>query len=202
MDFTDIRYIRDIASDALAQYSLCGGDLLFTRYNGSLDLTAVCGVVDGPPKPLLYPDKLIRVRVDAATIDPCYVQTYFSSPFARRLLRGIIKSTAGQNGVSGRDLRAIPIAVAPFREQQEIVRLTEGHLGSTAYTERGVAGELARAQSLRQATLQRAFNGTLVPQDPTDEPASALLSRIADEKAEAAPKPRGRKRKASQERRL
>ena len=51
MDFTDIRYIRDIASDALAQYSLCGGDLLFTRYNGSLDLTAVCGVVDGPPKP-------------------------------------------------------------------------------------------------------------------------------------------------------
>jgi type I restriction enzyme S subunit len=31
---------------------------------------------------------------------------------------------------------------------------------------------------LRRAVLERAFRGELVPQDPSDEPAEALLSRI------------------------
>jgi type I restriction enzyme S subunit len=31
--------------------------------------------------------------------------------------------------------------------------------------------------------LERAFRGELVPQNPTDEPASALLERIATERA-------------------
>ena len=43
----------------------------------------------------------------------------------------------------------------------------------------------------------RAFRGELVPQDPDDEPASALLARIRAQR-DAAPKAkRGRKAKAS-----
>ncbi len=55
--------------------------------------------------------------------------------------------------------------------------------------------ELAIKRSLKQSTAQRknilqaAFSGTLVPQDPNDEPASVLLDRIRAER-EAAPKQR------------
>lgn len=49
---------------------------------------------------------------------------------------------------------------------------------------------------LDQRILAKAFAGELVPQDPTDEPASVLLDRIRAERA-SAPKPkRGRRKKA------
>ena len=39
------------------------------------------------------------------------------------------------------------------------------------------------AEQLRNSILQEAISGRLVPQDPNDEPASALLARIREEKA-------------------
>lgn len=68
---------------------------------------------------------------------------------------------------------------------------------------------MRRISRLRQSILKSAFEGNLVDQDPTDEPASVLLARIraererreADEKAKlkASPKQRrGSKKKKRQ----
>ena len=48
-----------------------------------------------------------------------------------------------------------------------------------------VGASLKRAGRLRQSILKQAFSGKLVPQDPNDEPASALLERIRAERAAA-----------------
>jgi type I restriction enzyme S subunit len=56
-----------------------------------------------------------------------------------------------------------------------------------------------RSSALRQSVLRSAFSGELVPQDPADEPAPALLERIAAERATSsaeAPK-RGRRKKSA-----
>ena len=47
-----------------------------------------------------------------------------------------------------------------------------------------------RSASLRRAVLERAFRGELVPQDPTDEPAATLLTRIRAARAAENSKPR------------
>ena len=49
-----------------------------------------------------------------------------------------------------------------------------------------LATSLQQAEALRQSILKKAFAGLLVPQDPHDEPASALLARIKAERATVA----------------
>ena len=71
-------------------------------------------------------------------------------------------------------------------EQQEIVRLLDAQFEVIEQNERELDAALKRSEALRQSVLKRAFSGRLVPQDPTDEPASTLLERIRAER-EAAP---------------
>ncbi len=53
--------------------------------------------------------------------------------------------------------------------------------------EQTIEESLQKAEALRQSILKRAFEGKLVPQDPSDEPAAELLARIRAEREAAAP---------------
>jgi type I restriction enzyme S subunit len=50
-----------------------------------------------------------------------------------------------------------------------------------------VTHDIKRCARLRQAVLKWAFEGKLVDQDPTDEPAEKLLARIRAERAAVNP---------------
>jgi len=85
--------------------------------------------------------------------------------------------------VSFKTLAQFEIALPPLLEQHKIVEEIERRLSVADEVEKIVEQNLKRAEKLRQSILKKAFEGKLVPQDPSDEPAEKLLERIRAEKA-------------------
>lgn len=76
------------------------------------------------------------------------------------------------------------IPLPPLKEQQNIVDVIETKLSVCNAIEETILQALHQIGSLKQSILQKAFEGKLVEQDPTDEPASLLLERIKKEREE------------------
>ena len=84
-------------------------------------------------------------------------------------------------------MRAAPIAVPPAAEQKEIARrLVDAFAAIEALTGR-IERATIRANDVERAALAKAFRGELVPQDPNDEPAAALVERASNDATEQAP---------------
>jgi type I restriction enzyme S subunit len=164
-----------LAEKDAAEFLVNEGDLLFTRYSGNADLVGACAVVPKLPRPTLHPDKLIRVVVDREKVDPEFVQIACATGHSRDAIRARRKTTAGQVGISGGQLKSVSIPVPPLFEQQRIAAQVGRKLSVIDALRTALDRAQGRSASLRRATLERAFRGELVPQDATDEPASALL---------------------------
>jgi len=78
---------------------------------------------------------------------------------------------------------SLPVSVPPMSEQQEIVRRVEALFKTADALEARYRTAKAHVDKLTQSILAKAFRGELVPQDPNDEPASALLRRIREDRS-------------------
>jgi type I restriction enzyme S subunit len=95
----------------------------------------------------------------------------------------------------------LPIPLPPLAEQEESVAEIERRLSVVEEVEAQVEAGLKRAARLRQSILKQAFEGRLVPQDPSDEPAEALLERIRSERAGSEKKSKNEKARGKNTRR-
>ena len=80
----------------------------------------------------------------------------------------------------------IPIP-STLEEQSKIIDEIESRLSVCDKIEESIEQGLQQAVALRQSILKKAFEGKLVPQDPSDEPANVLLERIKAERQKAHP---------------
>lgn len=67
--------------------------------------------------------------------------------------------------------------------------MLDGQFEGIERNEREIDGALRSSEALRQAILKKAFTGRLVPQHPSDEPASQLLARLRTEREAIPGKP-------------
>lgn len=178
LNLDDHRYL--VVSDKEAgQYALKQDDILFTRYNGSLEFVGVCAALTRDAPGYVYPDKLIRVRVRADRAIAKFIEIVFGCRTMRTQVESFVKSSAGQRGVSGADLKAAKFSLPPITEQTAIVRRVEALFALADRIEARCTAARAQAQRLTPLVLTKAFRGELVPQDPNDEPASTLLARVS-----------------------
>ncbi|MDM4019317.1 restriction endonuclease subunit S [Roseiconus lacunae] len=96
---------------------------------------------------------------------------------AKTLARG-----AAQPTVTLGDLKRIAIPLCPPREQPEVVHRVDQAMQQLSEVESGLASMETSLTQLDQSILSKAFRGELVPQDPSDEPASQLLARIREKR--------------------
>ena len=180
LDLSDIRY-APISLSGADSYLLKGGDLLFTRYSGNPAYAGACAVVPAHVTTVIHPDKLIRGVVDRSLVMPEFVAIAVNVGEGRRQIDERLKTTAGQVGIAGGQLKTVEIPIPPLKEQERVVAKVDHSLTILDALATATDHSLFRSDHLRHSILERAFSGQLVSQDPGDEPASDLLARIAGE---------------------
>jgi type I restriction enzyme S subunit len=89
-----------------------------------------------------------------------------------------------QGNVGAHSIRKAPIELPSLAEQQEIIRRVEALFKTADALETRYAAAKTHIDKLTQSILGKAFRGELVPQDPNDEPATALLDRFRRDRSE------------------
>jgi type I restriction enzyme S subunit len=179
--WNDLRYVTE---ETYQKYMTRGlpqrGDLLFTT-------EAPLGeVAFAPEKRFSLAQRMMILRPEKGFLSPGFLKYQIMSTDFQQLIR-YRETGSTVTGISSRNFRPIPLRVPPIAEQHRIVAEVERRLSVVGELEKQVDAALRRAERLRQAVLKRAFQGRLVPQDPADEPASALLVRIHSSRKAAKP---------------
>lgn len=181
INLDDVRFL-DYKSE-YETYVLNDGDLLFTRYNGSTDYTGVCGVFrNRNNEEITHPDKLIRVILNKDLCNADFVSYSANSGNARSFVRSRIRTTAGQSGVSGSDIKSIPISLPDLQTQNKIVSEIETKLSEADATETTIRQSLKQAEALRQSILKRAFEGRLTTNVTLDDMKDELETEPDEER--------------------
>ena len=180
LDLEEVHEI-ELFPGELERLRLISQDLLIVEGNGSPSQIGRMAIWKGAIENCVHQNHIIRARA-ADGIAPQYVETYWNSPDGSSRVHGVASSTSGLYTLSVSKVSGLPIPLPPLAEQRRIVAEVERCLSVIQQAEDTVEANLTRAEQLRQSIFKQAFFGKLVPQDPGDEPASALLERIRVER--------------------
>ena len=136
------------------------------------------------------------IRVSETDIPPEYAYFWLWSRYDETR-RG--SSGNNQPALNKSIVESIPFPLPPLDELPQIVQAVSASLLQISDQETAIEYSLKQAAAQRKNILKAAFAGQLVPQDPQDEPASALLARIRAERVKQGALPKVRKSKIRKE---
>ena len=137
------------------------GDVFVQRSN-TPDLVGTAAMYSGPPRWAIFPDLLIRVRVDRSRVEPAYLETVLRSTSIRRFFQGSAQGIAGSMPkISQPVVERAMIPLPEIGRQREIVEQLSEYLSITSRMATEASRVASRGQSLRHSILNAAFSGAL-----------------------------------------
>ena len=144
--------------DPDAYYWLRPGDLLISRSNTPL-LVGHAAIYDGIPAPCIFPDLLMRTRIDESRADTAFVLLWLQSDVVRSHVVGRAKGTSPTMVKIGKgDVLAIPFPELDVGAQQAAARHLTTIGNSWNRLSASVAGRESRQAALEGSVLHACFS--------------------------------------------
>ena len=180
-----------IEPDSLSSYGserlLQDNDLMWNSTGlGTLGRMAIYKTSANPYELAVADSHVTVIRPLKQFVLPEYLYYYFANPTVQSVIEDQADGTTKQKELATATIKAYLTPIPPLKEQRRILaKLSEVlpvvNSYGAVYDETAAMQE-AFPERLKKSILQEAVQGKLVPQDPSDEPAEALLERIRAEK--------------------
>ena len=172
IDWNNLVYTSNQAD--IAKYSLKQDDLLFNRTN-SAEWVGKTAIYKGN-KNAIYAGYIIRIRTISVNAD--YINYVMNSSYHRDWCDEVKTDAVNQSNINAQKLSQLYIPIPPYKEQERIVNSVQRWTTLINNIEIEKSDLALSVAETKFKILDLAIHGKLVPQDPTDEPASVLLKRI------------------------
>lgn len=172
VDLSNLKRVKRRIAAAYPRTRLKGGEVLISLV-GAIGRTAVA-----PPELAgANTARAVGVIPIRASIEPKWVEFSLRRPSMVARLTSLAHEVARKT-LNLEDVRATSVSVPPRETQRSLIDDVDRCFSIADKVDAEVEDGLEGCNRLRDAILSRAFEGRLVPQDPSDEPARVLLERI------------------------
>jgi type I restriction enzyme S subunit len=171
-------YEMNFAPDEYKSYVLERDDILLNE-GQSLELVGRPAMFRGEVPGACFQNTLIRFRASAA-VDPEFALLVFLHYLHSGKFRGLARGSTNIAHLGLDRFRAMPFPVPPLKEQKAIVKEARQRMNAVAAQIAAVRSSLDRLPEMERELLAAAVAGELVEQDPSDESADELLTRLGE----------------------
>jgi type I restriction enzyme, S subunit len=174
IDTSDVKQMD--FSGVFDRYRLEPGDVLLNE-GQTPDLVGRPAIYRGVPADAAFQKTLLRFRPRPGVLSEWALLVFRRHLHAKRFKREA-RITTNITHLPAIRFKPIEFPIPPLVEQERLVQLARERLDAVDRLAVSISHAQARAANFRAALFNRAFSGELIPQDPADEPALALLDRI------------------------
>jgi len=171
-------FIPDDIAKETARFKLLTNDIVIsmtgTKYKRDYGVAAIVLDSDGS---VFLNQRVGRLRCGDKVL-PKFLLYWFQTDNFRDFFFSSETGNVNQGNVGADGIRKAPIELPEVVEQQEIIRRVESMFALADQLEARFQNAQTQVEKLTPSILAKAFRGELVPQNPNDESASALLECV------------------------